>query len=50
MFKLIGTEAAISILGNGNEWTTLVEDSAAPLKSGDAPKRGRAARMVLYTN
>lgn len=51
MFSFNRTQSAISIIGNGSDWTTLVDESTGPdLISKDAPRRGRASRVTLYRN
>ncbi len=51
MFKLDRTLAAITINGNGSDWTTIVEQRGKrDLISKDAPRRGRASKIVLYRN
>ncbi|MGF1530373.1 MAG: glycosyl hydrolase family 28-related protein [Puniceicoccaceae bacterium] len=50
MIRLSGTKAGISILGNGNDWTTVIVDDNQTLLSKDAPRRGRAPKVILYRN
>lgn len=48
MFRLDGTEAAITINGNGSEWTTVIDQKRGDdLTSKDTPHRGRASKILL---
>ncbi len=50
MIRLDRTQAALSIMGNGNAWITVIEDGSTVLKHDQLPRRGRASRVTLYRN
>ncbi|MGF1678098.1 MAG: glycosyl hydrolase family 28-related protein [Candidatus Methylacidiphilales bacterium] len=47
MFRLKGTKVSLTIAGNGNEWVQIIEGDNS-LTSKDAPRRGRAAMLMLF--